>query len=133
VIEDIRVFSTIPDETPSYLAEELLFEFHYVGRLFLFCRPPTDLPNLKRLHFAFRTGGEGPLVAKDSVFPTEEKKEGLCCIQYNADLHQKLPKLSFLTVTTKLSGEFEHDREKKCFAPQITYAHFLWWLANGNG
>jgi hypothetical protein len=92
MIEDCKVFRTFADDTPEELAEEIRLELKYVGRLFLFCRLPVHLPNLKRLNFGFDTGSEGPMAVEESIFPDEKHKGGLCVIRYDAKRHRSLTK-----------------------------------------
>lgn len=105
MILDCRVFGTILDDTPKSLADELHFEFNYLGRMFLFCRPPVSLPGLPTLNFAFHTGNEGPMVVKESVFPSKRCKGGLCIIGYNAERHRNLTKEERYTNLIELMRE----------------------------
>jgi len=92
MIKDCLVFGTILEDTSRNLREEIMMEFHYIGRLFLFCRPAIFIPRLSYLNFAFNTGNEGPMTTKESIYPTKKFGGGLCITLYDAERHRKLNK-----------------------------------------
>lgn len=92
MIQDCKIFRTTPEDIAQEYADEISFEFQYLARLFLFCRPPVHFTNLTSLNFAFNTGKEGPTTTKESIYPTKRFKGGLCIIKYDAEHHSSLNK-----------------------------------------
>ncbi len=92
IIEDCKIFGSTPEDTSDDFRETLRLEFHYMGRLFIFCRPPIHLPNLRRLNFSLITGNEGPMSVKESIYPHSKHSRGLCVVRYDAEKHRSMKK-----------------------------------------